>query len=202
MSDAMLPPIIQAMLKADFYPHPVTEPVELIQTHISYVFLTGDFVYKLKKAVNFGFLDFSTLEKRQYFAAEEVRLNQRGAGKLYLGVVPVTQSGNQFAINGEGTPVEYAVKMQQFPQDALLSEMFDKGTLTEDLIVALAKELAKFHAQADSNDHIQTYGTVAAIRQAFDENYSQSIGYIDRAQTQAQWDATKAYSDRDRKSVV
>lgn len=196
MSDAMLPPVIQAMLKADFYPHPVTEPVELIQTHISYVFLTGDFVYKLKKAVNFGFLDFSTLDKRQHFAAEEVRLNQRGAGKLYLGVVPVTQSGDRFAISGEGTPVEYAVKMQQFPQDALLSEMFDKGTLTEDLIITLAKELAKFHAKADSNDYIRTYGSVAAIRQAFDENYSQSIGYIDRAQTQAQWDATKAYSDR------
>ena len=192
----MLPPVIQAMLKADFYPHPVTEPVELIQTHISYVFLTGDFVYKLKKAVNFGFLDFSTLDKRQHFAAEEVRLNQRGAGKLYLGVVPVTQSGDRFAIGGDGTPVEYAVKMQQFPQDALLSEMFDNGTLTEDLIVTLAKELAQFHAQAESNDHIRTYGTVAAIRQAFDENYSQSTGYIDRAQTQAQWDMTKAYSDR------
>ena len=196
MSDAMLPPVIQAMLKADFYPHPVTEPVELIQTHISYVFLTGDFVYKLKKAVNFGFLDFSTLDKRQHFAAEEVRLNQRGAGKLYLGVVPVTQSGEEFAISGEGTPVEYAVKMQQFPQNALLSEMFDKGTLTEDLIVTLAQELAQFHAQSASNDHIRTYGTVAAIRQAFDENYSQSTGYIDRVQTQARWDATKAYSDR------
>ena len=196
MSDAILPPVIQAMLKAEFYPHPVTEPVELIQTHISYVFLTGDFVYKLKKAVNFGFLDFSTLDKRQHFAAEEVRLNQRGAGKLYLGVVPITQSGEKLAISGEGTPVEYAVKMQQFPQNALLSEMFDKGTLTEDLILTLAQELAQFHAQSASNDHIRTYGTVAAIRQAFDENYSQSTGYIDRAQTQAQWDVTKAYSDR------
>ena len=108
----------------------------------------------------------------------------------------MTQSGEKFAISGEGTPVEYAVKMQQFPQNALLSEMFDKGTLTEDLIVTLAQELAQFHAQSASNDHIRTYGTVAAIRQAFDENYSQSTGYIDRAQTQAQWDATKAYSDR------
>jgi uncharacterized protein len=160
------------------------------------VLLTGDFVYKLKKPVNFGFLDFSTLEQRQHFAGEEVRLNQRGAAKLYLGVVAITQSGDQFAIEGDGETIEYAVKMQQFPQDALLSEMFDKGTLGADLIITLAKELAQFHAKSDSNDHIRTYGTVAAIRQAFDENYGQSVGYIDRAQTQVQWDATKAYSDR------
>jgi uncharacterized protein len=195
VSDAVLPDLIQAMLKPEFYPHPVTEPIELVQTHISYVLLTGDFVYKLKKPVNFGFLDFSTLEKRQHFAGEEVRLNQRGAAKLYLGVVAMTRSGDQFAIEGAGEAVEYAVKMQQFPQETLLSEMFDHGSLDEALIVTLAKELARFHGKSDSNDHIRTYGTVAAIRQAFDENYSQSVGYIDRAQTQAQWDATKAYSD-------
>jgi uncharacterized protein len=196
VSDAVLPDLIQAMLKPEFYPHPVTEPIELVQTHISYVLLTGDFVYKLKKPVNFGFLDFSTLEKRQHFAGEEVRLNQRGAAKLYLGVVAITQSENAFAIEGAGEAVEYAVKMQQFPQDTLLSEMFDQGRLDQALIVTLAKELAQFHGKSERNDHIRTYGTVAAIRQAFDENYSQSVGYIDRAQTQAQWDATKAYSDR------
>jgi uncharacterized protein len=191
-----LPAVIQAMLKPEFYPHAVTEPIELIQTHISYVFLTGDYVYKLKKGVNYGFLDFSTLEKRQHFATEEVRLNQRGAAKLYLGVEPITQSGDTFQIGGAGEVIEPAVKMQQFPQSALLSEMFDRGELTEELMIKLAKELAIFHAKSESNDHIRTYGTVEAIRQAYDENYAQSVGYIDRAQTQAQWDATKAYSDR------
>ena len=196
MTDTALPAVIQAMLKPDFYPHAVTEPIELIQTHISYVFLTGDYVYKLKKAVNYGFLDFSTLEKRQHFAEEEVRLNQRGAGKLYLGVESVTQVGDRFQLGGDGVVVEPAVKMQQFPQTALLSEMFDKGELTDELIITLAKELAAFHAKSESNDHIRSFGTVEAIRQAYDENYAQSVGYIDRAQTQAQWDKTKAYSDR------
>jgi aminoglycoside phosphotransferase family enzyme len=196
MTNTALPAVIQAMLKPDFYPHAVTEPIELIQTHISYVFLTGDYVYKLKKAVNYGFLDFSTLEKRQHFAEEEVRLNQRGAGKLYLGVESVTQVGDRFQIGGDGVMVEPAVKMQQFPQTALLSEMFDKGELTDELIITLAKELAAFHAKSESNDHIRSFGTVEAIRQAYDENYAQSVGYIGRAQTQAQWDETKAYSDR------
>ena len=181
MTDTALPAVIQAMLKPDFYPHAVTEPIELIQTHISYVFLTGDYVYKLKKGVNYGFLDFSTLEKRQHFAQEEVRLNQRGAGKLYLGVESITQVGDRFQIGGDGVVVEPAVKMQQFPQTALLSEMFDKGELTDELIINLAKELATFHAKSESNDHIRTFGTVEAIRQAYDENYAQSVGYIDRA---------------------
>ena len=141
MTDTALPAVIQAMLKPDFYPHAVTEPIELIQTHISYVFLTGDYVYKLKKGVNYGFLDFSTLEKRQHFAQEELRLNQRGAGKLYLGVESITQVGDRFQIGGDGVVVEPAVKMQQFPQTALLSEMFDKGELTDELIINLAKEL-------------------------------------------------------------
>ena len=196
MTDSALPDVIQAMLKPDFYPHPVTEPIELVQTHISYVLLTGDYVYKLKKPANFGFLDFSTLEKRQHFAQEEVRLNQRGAGKLYLGVEQVTQSGDRFEFGGTGEVVEPAVKMQQFPQENLLSEMFDRNALTDELIERLAKELAAFHAKSESNDHIRSFGTIAAIRQSIDENYTQSVGYIDRAQTQAQWDATKAYTDR------
>jgi uncharacterized protein len=196
MTDTALPAVIQAMLKPDFYPHAVTEPIELIQTHISYVFLTGDYVYKLKKAVNFGFLDFSTLEKRQHFAQEELRLNARGAAKLYLSVESITQNGDRFEIGGSGEVVEPALKMQQFPQNALMSEMFDRGELTEELIITLAKELAVFHNKSESNDHIRTYGTVEAIRQAYDENYTQSTGYIGRAQTQEQWDATKAYSDR------
>lgn len=196
MSESVLPPVIQAMLKPEFYPHPVTQPIELVQTHVSYVLLTGDSVYKLKKPVNFGFLDFSTLEKRQHFCHEELRLNARGAAKLYLEVLPIAQSGDTFQFGESGEIVEYAVKMQQFPQSALLSEMFEQGTLTEAHIDRLAKELAAFHAKAQTNDYIRSFGSVEQVRQAFDENYAQSTGYIGRAQTQAQWDATKAYTDK------
>jgi uncharacterized protein len=200
MTDTNLPPVVQAMLRSDFYPHSAQAEIPLIQTHVSYVFLTGEFVYKLKKPVNFGFLDFSTLEQRKHFCEEELRLNQRAAAQLYLEVVAITQKGEGFEINGSGEAVEYAVKMQQFPQEALLSAMFDRGELTAPHIQDLAKEVAVFHAKAAINDHIRSYGAVEKVRQAFDENYEQSVGFInfggaDGPQTQAQFDGTKAYSD-------
>jgi uncharacterized protein len=195
MSETTLPPVIQAMLQPSFYPHTVTGEIQLIQTHVSYVFLTGDFVYKVKKPVNFGFLDFSTLEKRQHFCHEELRLNQRAAAALYLEVVAIGQSGNSFQFNS-GEPVEYAVKMQQFPQESLLSALFDRGELTEQHIIDLAQEVAAFHAKAEITDHIRSYGTVEKVRQAFDENYEQTTNAIGGPQTQAQFDATKAYTDQ------
>ncbi|MEG4328788.1 adenylyl-sulfate kinase, partial [Microcoleus sp. herbarium5] len=79
-----LPPLIQQMLQPGFYPHGVTEPVQLLQTHASFVLLTGDYTYKIKKPVNFGFLDYSTLEKRQHFCNEELLLNRRTAPEIYL----------------------------------------------------------------------------------------------------------------------
>lgn len=205
MTDSALPRLIQEMLKPDFYPHSVTEPITLMQTHVSYVLLTGDYVYKLKKPVNFGFLDYSTLEKRKHFCEEELRLNQRGAGRLYLRVVPLTrthqaQAGVRFEINGGGEPVEYAVKMRQFPQSALLSDQFEKGLLDEAKVRSLATTIANFHRETATSDHIRSYGTIAAIRQSIDENYEQTKVYIgtdaiDKPQTQQQFDETKAYTD-------
>jgi uncharacterized protein len=194
--DMSLPPIVQAMMAPSFYPHSVTGAIELIQTHISYVFLTGEYVYKIKKPVNFGFLDFSTVAQRQHFCHEELRLNQRAAAELYLEVLPIVQAGEEFTLNGTGTAVEYTVKMQQFPQSALLSEMFDRGELTEQHMLDLAQEVAKFHGTAAINEHIRSYGTVEKVRQAFDENYEQTVGNIGGPQTQQQFDETKAYTDR------
>ena len=194
MTDSTLPALIQQMCQPGFYPHPVVEPIRLLQTHVSYVLLTGDYAYKVKKPVNFGFLDYSTLEKRQHFCYEELRLNQRGAGPLYQSVVAIGQTGDSYQL-GRGTPVEYAVKMVQFPQDTLLSALYDRGELTEALMEELAVAVADFHLGAETNDHIRTFGAVEQIRQAFDENYAQTEGYIGGPQTQAQFDETKAYTD-------
>ena len=191
-----LPPIVEALLNPATYPHLVTEPIELIQTHISYVFLTGDYVYKLKKPANYGFLDFSTLEKREHFCHEELRLNQRGAAELYLNVLPIVQAGDKFVLGGTGEAVDYVVKMRQFPQETLLSVMYDRGELTEQHLIDLAKVLAAFHKDAPTNDYILSFGEVAKIRQAIDENYEQTVGYIGVAQTQEQFDQTKAYTDQ------
>jgi uncharacterized protein len=123
------------------------ERVALVETHISYVLLTGRFAYKIKKAVDFGFLDFTTLSARQFFCEEELRLNRRLAPDIYLGVVRITGSLEAPQIDGEGPAIEYAVKMRQFDQDGLLSRAIDRGALTSDAIDALAAEVAAFHGR-------------------------------------------------------
>ncbi|KOR37485.1 MULTISPECIES: AAA family ATPase [Planktothricoides] len=195
MTDTNLPPVIQQMLQPEFYPHPVPEPVKLIQTHVSFVLLAGAYAYKLKKPVNFGFLDFSTLAKRQHFCGEELRMNRRSAPDIYLEVLPITQTGDKYQLGGHGEPVEYTLKMRQFPQDALLINLFEAGKLNQTEMQELGKVVADFHRQTATNDYILKFGEVAQIRQAFDENYAQSEKYIGGPQTQAQFDQTKAYTD-------
>ncbi|MGF1566511.1 MAG: AAA family ATPase [Nodosilinea sp.] len=199
MADPALPALIQQMQQPGFYPHAVIEPIRLMQTHVSYVLLTGDYAYKLKKPVNFGFLDYSSLEKRRHFCQEELRLNQRGAAPLYLEVVTIEQSGDRYHLGGgpadDSSAVEYAVKMVQFPQETLLSALYQRGKLTAALIHDLATAVADFHLKAETNDYIRTFGEVSQIRQAFDENYAQTLEFIGGPQTQTQFDETKAYTD-------
>jgi aminoglycoside phosphotransferase family enzyme/predicted kinase len=204
MTDSTLPPLIQQMLQPEFYPHPVSNSaseaqptsVQLIQTHISYVLLTGEFAYKIKKPLNFGFLNYSTLEARRHFSEEELRLNQRGAAEIYLEVLPITQTGDHYQFGSTGEVVEYAVKMRQFPQETLLTNLFERGELTPELVQKLAQMVAEFHSKTTTNDYIRSFGEVAQVRQAFDENFEQTEQYIGGPQTQQQFDQTKAYCDR------
>jgi aminoglycoside phosphotransferase family enzyme/predicted kinase len=192
----VLPTLIQQMLKPEFYPHPVAEPIDLIQTHISYVLLTGEYAYKVKKPVNFGFLDFTALAQRKYFCEEELRLNQRGAPHLYLEVLPITSVNNQLHLNGEGEPIEYVLKMCQFPQEALFIHLFEKGKLTEKWMEDLGRVVAKFHAHAQTNDAIRSFGHIARVREAIDQNYEQTEQYISGPQTQEQFDQTRNFTDQ------
>jgi len=196
MTAAAIPALIQQMTQPGFYPHPVQEPIQLIQTHISYVLLTGEYAYKVKKPMNFGFLNYSTLESRKHFCQEELRLNQRGAAELYLEVLPITENEQQYQLGDTREPVEYVLKMRQFPQDMLLINMFSQGKIDEKLMVDLGRVVAQYHAKAAINDYIRSFGEVAQVRQAFDENYEQSEKYIGKAQTQNQFDETKAYTDK------
>ena len=195
MTEVNLPVLIQQMLQPGFYPHKVTEPIKLIQTHISYVLLTGDYAYKLKKAVNFGFLDFSTLEKRKHFCQEELRLNQRGAAELYLEVLPVTMVDEQHHLAGTGKAVEYALKMRQFPQELLFSTLFEQGKLNETHLEDLGKVVAQYHAKSATDDYIRSFGEVPQVRAAIDENYQQTEKYIGGPQTPKQFQETKKYTD-------
>ncbi|WP_017317512.1 bifunctional aminoglycoside phosphotransferase/ATP-binding protein [Mastigocladopsis repens] len=196
MTEVSIPPLIEQMLQPGFYPHPVKEPIELVQTHISYVLLTGNYAYKVKKPMNFGFLDYSTLEKRRHFCHEELRLNQRGAAELYLEVFPCTLVGEQYQLGGTGEAVEYVLKMLQFPTDALFSKMFEQGKLDEALLEELGRVVAQYHAKTVTNDEIRSFGEVEQIRAAFDENYEQTEKYIGGPQTREQFEETKRYTDQ------
>lgn len=195
MGETCLPRLIEGMLQPGFYPHPVREPVEVLQTHISFVLLTGDYVYKVKKPVNLGFVDYSTLGKRQYFCERELLMNQRGAPGLYLEVVPVTRAGDGFGLGGEGEPVEYALKMRQFPQDGLLVNMLERGALAEKHLEELGRVVANFHAEAPVSEWILSFGAVSQIRKAVEQNYAQSKKYIGGPQTGEQFEATKRHTD-------
>ncbi len=150
MAEALLP-LIARLLDPAAYPHP-TADIRLIETHISWVFLTGEFVYKVKKPCNLGFLDYSTLENRQRCCAEEVRLSGRFAPELYLGVVPITGPPNAAIVGGPGTPIEWAVKVRQFDEDSQLDRLFDDQKLTAADCEQLGADIALLQRQLETVD--------------------------------------------------
>ena len=138
------PTLIEHLKQPGLYPH-AADQVALLETHISVVLLAGEYAYKLKKPYNLGFLDFTTLEARKYYCEEEQRLNQRLAPDLYLGVVTITGSADTPRWGGAGAPIEYAVKMRRFPQQALLSNVLARNELQAAQLDALACRMAAFH---------------------------------------------------------
>jgi aminoglycoside phosphotransferase family enzyme/predicted kinase len=154
--------LIAALSEPKAYPFPVKD-VEVLQTHISVVFLAGPFAFKIKKPVKFGFVDFSTLEKRRHFCEREVQLNRRLAPNVYLGTVPVGQTAEGLQVEGAGQVVEWGVKMQRLPESATLRELVRKGTITVDLVKQVATTVASFHRQADKNEAIAEFGRFDAV---------------------------------------
>ncbi|CCF84143.1 AAA family ATPase [Nitrolancea hollandica] len=169
--------IIADLSRPEAYPDPV-DTIELEETHASAVFLTSDFVYKVKKPVDFGFLDFSTLERREFFAHEEVRLNQRLTRDVYLGVVPVVEVGGRLQLFGEGPVVEYAVKMRRLPDDRMLSALLAKGLAGEEIFAAVAERLSQFYGGAATGPGIDEWGTTAAVWRNIRENLDQTAPYL------------------------
>ena len=163
--------LIQALLNPAAYPHPVTH-IELIETHISWVLLTGQYAYKIKKNVQFDFLDFSTLEKRHFYCQEELRFNSRFAPELYLQVVPITGSSEQPQMNGSGEIIEYAVQMKQFDGSQLLSHIADHGELSSAIIDQLAELTAEFHRHAASDTSSSHFGTPQETHHWFQGNFA------------------------------
>lgn len=170
--------VVIALLKPETY---CKDPgsIELLQTHISFVFLTSHYVYKVKKAVNFGFLDFTTLDKRRLYCEKELKLNQRLCGEMYLEVVPINKN-DTIKIKGAGRTIEYAVKMKRMPQETMMSNLIKEKKTNSGIINRIAKVLVSFHEKAKRNRGIASFGSLSIINKNWQENFEQTEGYIDR----------------------
>jgi len=162
--------LAEALKDPACYPWPV-DSVERIETHISTVLLAGDYVVKLKKPLDLGFLDFSNLERRRYFCEEEIRLNGRLAPQIYLRRVPIVGTPGEPRVDGDGTVLEHAVLMRRFPENELMSRLLREGRLPADAVERLAETVARFHAGLPAAGEESEYGTLEAVAEPMRANF-------------------------------
>lgn len=187
--------LIKALQNPAIYNHPV-EQFQVIETHISWVILTGPFAYKIKKPVDFGFLNFTQLADRKRFCEEELRLNQRLTQDLYLEVLAITGSATEPELGGQGEPFEYVLKMRQFPQSLLLSQLQARGELTTNHIDELARQIANFHQLTPKVPADHPLGTPEVVMEPVRQNFEQIRAMLpeDKAGF-AQLDALEAWAE-------
>jgi aminoglycoside phosphotransferase family enzyme/predicted kinase len=180
-------------MRPEAYPHP-TGRIELVQTHVSYVLLAGEHVYKIKKPLDFGFLDYSTPGKRRYYCWQEVVLNSRLCSDTYLGVVAIRETADGVRIGGSGRVVEYAVHMRRLPEERMMHRLLEAGKVTPAMVRRLADRVAEFHASAETSKRIAEYGGWA-IKYAWEENIQQWAPYIGQTTTAEQDRILKAFGE-------
>ena len=186
--------LVRALSSPGAYPHPC-DRVEVCHTHISAVFLAGSYAYKIKKPLDLGFLDFSTLEKRRHFCHEEVRVNRRLAPRVYLGVVPVTVHRGRVQVDGEGEVVEWAVWMRRLPEDATLLRRLGRGEVTPPELDGLARRIADFHREAERGPHVSRFGRWDVVARNARENFEQTRGHRGRAVHPGVWDRVRVLTE-------
>ena len=168
---------LTSLLRPEIYPD-LTGSVLHLQTHISHLFMTDHHAYKVKKPVNFGFLDFTSLEKRRHFCHEELRLNRRLSPDVYLGVVELRDDGaGGLCFSGDGDILEYAVKMRRLPDERMMARLLDAGQVDPHDVEMIAEVVAAFHAVAATDTRIASFGSLAAIRNNWLENLRQTGVY-------------------------
>lgn len=186
--------ILRFLKDPDSYPHETAKKINHHETHISHVFLCGEYAYKMKKDLDLGFLDFSSLEKRKYYCEEELRLNSIFAPELYLEVVPVYEKDGQFNFQEKGKVAEYLVKMREFDQDNIFSSIVEREDFSLDLFTELAQKLARMHEKADSNPEISSFASVAHIRKIADQNFEQTTKYIGQCISKKSFERIQAFT--------
>jgi aminoglycoside phosphotransferase family enzyme/predicted kinase len=172
----MLRTLLKSLAKPEAYPGCVTT-VTLVQTHVSWIFLTDTHAYKIKKPVDFGFLNFSTIDRRRFYCHEEVRLNRRLCPDIYEGVVELREAPGGAAFYGDGRVIDYAVKMKRLPADRMLSQLVERGEATAEQMASVAKTIARFHRTAGTSPAIAAYGRLKRIMFNWAENITQSIPF-------------------------
>jgi aminoglycoside phosphotransferase family enzyme/predicted kinase len=185
--------LLKAMQNPDFYPER-PDRVDVVETHISTLFLTDRFVYKVKKPVNFGFLDFTSLSAREYFCEQELFLNQRLSSNVYLAVSPIYQAEEDFSLEPQGKIVEYAVQMRRLPEDRMMETLLRKGEIDEEVIKQIAFHLIGFHSRARTDPEISIYGTASRISKNTEENFLQTKPFLGITLDQKQYDRISGYT--------
>jgi hypothetical protein len=165
--------VLEALLRPETY-GPDVAKVRLLQTHTSWVFLTGSYAYKVKKPVDFGFLNYTTLEARKHFCEGELKLNRLLSPDIYLSVVAITETNFGIKLGGRGKVLEYAVKMRELPQRSMMSERLHQGEVGYGVIDEIAQKLARFHRAAATGPEVDRYGAPETIRYNWDENFEQT----------------------------
>jgi aminoglycoside phosphotransferase family enzyme len=193
-SVSILPSTVKALLKPQAYPHK-PQKIELVQTQMSFIFLTGEYVYKIKKPVNLGYLDYTTLEKRHFFCHQELKLNRRLCPDAYLAVVSIVEEKGEVRIEGQGKAIEYAVKMKQLPQDRMMDVLLLRGQVTPEMVAKVAEKLVGFHQKAQTNPKIAAFGRLDVISQNCDENFAQTEKYIGISITAEEYHKIKNYTN-------
>ncbi len=184
--------LVEIISDKSIYPEE-PDTIRVIQTHISVVALIGGYVYKFKKPVDFGFLDFTTLEKRKFYCEEELRLNRRLSPDIYISLAELrkdTQTGN-YSIDGKGELIDYCIKMKELPQDCLMNIQIGKGNIDKNTIDDIVSVLVDFYSSADTSREISEYGQVNSFRKNTDENFEQTENVIDTTITRNQFDTIK-----------
>jgi aminoglycoside phosphotransferase family enzyme/predicted kinase len=175
-ASAMTTYILESLRNPTAYPVQ-TSTVELVQTHISWLFLTDTHVFKLKKPVNFGFLDFSTLDLRRFYCYEELRLNRRLCPDIYEKVIALRETDAGAAFVGNGKVIEYAVMMKRLPADRMLDILVDCGMISTEEIQIIALEISRFHSNAATSPHISKFGSLEQIQYNWRENFEQALPF-------------------------
>ena len=199
MQNEQLPDFVNFLLKPNAY-DPVSEAVNLVQTHISYVFITDAFAYKFKKPVDFGFLDFSTPAKRHQYCQQELILNRRLCPSIYLDLVALEKTDGNFRLVNQANAdmdktVEFGVKMKRMPEERMMANVIRSGELTAEMLDAICDVLVPFYAKAEGGTAIQEFGRPDAVSVNIFENFSQTETFIgSKSLSKSQFELIKNFS--------